>query len=119
MGRMNILRLYSIETDFDGYIYTYYAVNGAGAYIGVGTELTTGISPDTVNGNCNQNCSTSYSIGIGGDVAFVKGIGGSIGFSFNENGFGGGGISGYVPPFPGAAIGFSIGIDLCIIRVCR
>ena len=87
--------------------------------MGVWTELSAGISPDTANGDCNQNCTTSYSIGIGGDVAFVEGVGGSVGFSFNENGFEGGGISGYAPPLPGAAIGFSIGIDLCIIRTCR
>ena len=92
---------------------------GAGAYMGVGTELTAGISPDTANGDCNQNCSTSYSIGIGGDVAYLEGVGVSTGFSFSESGFQGFGISGYTRRLPGIAIGFSVGIDMCIIRTCK
>ena len=52
-------------------------------------------------------------------MAFVEGIGGSIGFSFSKNGFGGVSISGYLPPFPGKGIGFAVGIDICMIITCQ
>lgn len=77
------------------------------------------ISPDNDNTLCDQDCEINISIGIGGDVAFNTGIGGSIGIGFYEEGFAGISLSGYLPEFPGWGIGIYLGIDLCIIRVCK
>ncbi len=92
---------------------------GPGVFLGGGgVEGTINVSPDS-NVMCNQDCETLISIGIGGDVAFNIGIGESIGVSFSESGFSGIGLTGYLPYFPGWGIGFNMGIDICVIRVCK
>ena len=87
---------------------------GPGVFLAGGAEGTINISPEN-EVTCYQDCETIVSIGIGGDVAYNKGIGGSIGVSFSRKGFSGIGLTGYLPHFPGWGIGFNIGIDICII----
>lgn len=101
-------------------VYVFCGRIGPGVFIGISTEVSIGISPDDDDPDCRK-CKITGSIGIGGDVAYISGIGDSFGVSLNEEGFAGVGAT--LPPPPplnkGWGMGFSLGIDFCIVVMCK
>jgi hypothetical protein len=71
-----------------------------------------GLDPFPSSSDCpNDDCSITWSIGLGGDL----GTGNSQGASA---GIGNGGISGVGALKAGAGIGFSVGVEICVTESC-
>ena len=89
---------------------------GPGMFLGGGTEVGGSIGPDadSKQDTCEEPCTTSWSVGVGGDLA-VGNEGGGGGITGGPSGVSAGG--GVKTPLS-LGFGFSVGIDACYTKTC-